>query len=80
MIFDVKVEAKMLKMLYSILLRRRTANSSSEGKKAKKEHQKFLVMKSFRRTYYIRVEDTLKISLTADIELIYHQLSLQYNL
>ena len=61
-------------MLYSALLGRRTANFSSEEKKAKKEHEKFLVLKSFRKTYYTRVEDTLKIRLTADIELIYHQL------
>ena len=33
-----------------------------------------------RRTFYTRVEDTLKIKLTADIEIIYHHLTLQYNL
>ena len=80
MIFKLKVSAKVLRMLCSTLLERRTANSSSEGKKAKKENKKFLVMKSFRRTSYTRVEDILKIRLTADIELIYHQLTLRYNL
>ena len=66
----------MLKMLYSTLLGRRTAKVPLvKENKAKKEHQKFLVMKSFRRAYYTRVEDTLKIRLTADIEFIYHQLS-----
>jgi len=55
-------------------------STSSEGKKDKKGNQKFLAMKSFTRTFYTRVEDTLKIRLAADIELIYHHLTLQYNL
>ena len=81
MIVEVKVGAKMLDMIYSTLLGRRTAKAPLvKVKKAKKEHQKFLVMKSFRRTYYTRVKDTLKIRLTADIELTYHHLPLQCNL
>ena len=81
MIFEVKVGAKMLKTLSSTLLGRRTAKLSLvKEKNDKKENQKLLVMKSFRRTFYTRVEDTFKIWLTADIELIYHHFSLQYNL
>ena len=81
MIFEVKVGAKMLKMLSSILLGRRTAKVPLvKERNDKKGNQKFLVMKSFRRTFYTRVEDTLKIRLTADVELIYHHLPLQYNL
>ena len=81
MISEVKVGAKILKMLYSALLGRRTAKVPLvKEKKDKKGHQKFLVMKSFRRTFCTRVEDTLTIRLTADIELLYHHLPLQYNL
>jgi len=60
-IFEVKVGAKMLKTLSSTLLGRRTAKLSLvKEKNDKKGNQKFLAMKSFRRTFYIRVEeDTL---------------------
>jgi len=81
-IFELKVGAKMLKMLSSALLGRRTAKVLIvKEKNDKKGNQRFLVMKSFRRTFYTRVEeDTLYIKLAADIELIYHHLPLQYNL
>jgi len=80
-IFEVKVRAKMLKMLSSKLLGRRTAKIPLvKEKNDKKGNQKFLVIKSFRKTFYTRVEDALKIRLNADIELIYHHLPLQYNL
>ena len=71
----------MLKMLYSTLLGRSKAKVSLvKENKDKKGHQKFLVMKSFRSTFYTRVKDTLKIRCTADIELLYHHLPLQHNL
>ena len=71
----------MLKMLGSILLRRSTAKVPlMKENNDKNGNQKFLVMKSFRRTFYTRVEDTLKIRLTADIELTYPHLPLQYSL
>jgi len=41
--------------------------------------QKFLAMMRFKRTYYTRVDGTLKITLTAETELIYQNLPLQYN-
>ena len=61
MIFELKVGAKMLKMLSSALLGRRTAKVLLvKEKNDKKGNQKFMVMKSFRRTFYTRVdEDTL---------------------
>ena len=75
MLSEVKVGDKMLKMLYSTLMGRTTAKAPLvKEKKVKEGHQKFLVMKSFRRTYYTRVENTRKIRLFADIELIYHYL------
>ena len=68
-------------MLSSTLLGRRTAKVHLVKERSeKKGNHKFLVMKSFRRTFYTRVEDTLKIRLTADIELICHHLPLQYYL
>ena len=79
-IFEVKVGAKMLNMLYSTLGMRTAKAPLVKEEKAKKEHKKFLVIQSFKRTYYTRMEDTLKIRLTADIELINHHIPLQYNL
>ena len=70
MISEVKVGDKTLKMLCSTLIGRATAKAPLvKEKKAKEGQQKFLVMKSLRRTYYNRVEDTLKIRLTADISI-----------
>ena len=77
MILEVKVGTNMLKMLSTKLLGRRTAKVPLvKEKNDKKENQKFLVMKRFRRTFYTRVEDALNIRLTADIELIYHHFSI----
>ena len=71
----------MLKMLSSTVKGRRTAKLSLLKEKSdKKGIQEFLVLKSFRRTFNTRIGDTLKIRLTADIELIYHHLPLQHNL
>jgi len=58
LIFELKVGAKMLS---SALLGRMTAKVLLvKEKNDKKGNQKFLAMKSFRRTFYIRVEeDTL---------------------
>ena len=68
-------------MVYSTLVgRRKSKVPLVKEKKDKNGHQKFLVMTSFRRTFYTRVEDTLKIRITANKELIYHHLQLQYNL
>ena len=71
----------MLKMLGSTLLRRSTAKASlMMENNDKKGNQKFLVMKSFRRIFCTRVEDTLKIRHSTDVELTYHKLPLQYSL
>ena len=81
MIFEEKVGAKILKILSSTLLGRRTVKALLVNEKNdKKGNQRFQVLKSFRRTIYTRVEDTFKIRLTANIKLIYHHLPLQYNL
>ena len=66
MIFEVKVGAKMLKMLYSKFLGRRTANSSSEGKRPRKNNGKseLQILRKLALKESISKSDTLSTSQT----------------